>query len=241
MTLAPHQILLVDDDRDLCSLLREYLESEGYQISLAHDGVEGVSMILANPSIDVVVLDIMMPGLTGLDVLQQVRKAQCNTAIIMLTGRGDDVDRIVGLEMGADDYLAKPCNPRELVARIRAVLRRTKQPASEPEKTVEVLSLHGIHMNTASLSITVNGEPVELTGAEFSLLSLLMASCGTTLSKEWLTEQVLHRKLSAYDRSIDVHVSRVRQKLGAYGVDPGIIKAIRGVGYQMIKEVEGEA
>jgi two component transcriptional regulator, winged helix family len=149
----------------------------------------------------------------------------------MLTGRGDDIDRILGLEMGADDYLAKPCNPRELVARLRAVLRRAK-----PQQVIDnlqPLQLHGITLDLGMLTAEVNNASLKLTNAELNTLRLLMESAGTTLTKQTLTEQVLHRKLEVYDRSIDVHISRLRQKLAAVGVTD-IIKAIRGAGYQMI-------
>ena len=230
----PH-ILLVDDDPELCELLAEFLGNDGFQVSTSHSGPSALEQ-LNTPSegstpINAVVLDIMMPKMNGLEVLQSIR-SQSTTPVIMLTGRGDDIDRIVGLEMGADDYLGKPCNPRELAARIRAVLRRT-QPET-PVMDTPLIQMHGIDLDTAQRTAMVNGEDLGLTSAEFNVLSLLMQSAGNVISKEELTEKVLNRKLSAYDRSIDVHVSRVRQKLNQALDNNNLIKTIRGAGYQLV-------
>lgn len=241
---SPYHILLVDDDRELCALLAEYLENDGFCISMRHDGDSAINHLLAEPTaskaIDAVVLDIMMPGKSGLEILQVVRE-KINTPILMLTGRGDDIDRIVGLEMGADDYLGKPCNPRELSARLRAILRRTQAPASDhtqehqaTSQESSTLEAHGIILDPGTLLASVDGLELKLTSAEFNILRLLMQSCGKVLSKNFLTEEVLHRKLTAYDRSIDVHVSRIRQKLAQQADIKDVIKSIRGAGYQMI-------
>jgi two-component system OmpR family response regulator/two-component system response regulator CpxR len=179
----------------------------------------------------------MMPGLSGLELLQQVRP-KVSTPVIMLTGKGDDIDRILGLEMGADDYLSKPANPRELLARIRAVLRRTVPVKEETNK--QTLSVGAVNLTPARRVASVDETELQLTAAEFNVLALLMERAGQVASKEWLTEQVLHRKLTAYDRSIDVHVSRVRQKLEQ--AKPGLaemIKTVRGEGYQMVVGEEG--
>lgn len=227
-------LLLVDDDQDLCDMLGEYLGAEGFHCHAVHSGQEALQRLGSRPY-DAVVLDVMMPGLSGLEVLARLRPGN-TTPVLMLTGKGDDIDRILGLEMGADDYLGKPCNPRELVARIRAVLRRSQPPAPESEPVEDdSLSLHGITIVSGSLSASVANTPLSLTSAEFHTLALLMRNAGKVLSKEQLTEQVLHRPLEAYDRSMDVHISRVRQKLAAAGLRD-IIKSVRGVGYQMLSE-----
>ncbi|WP_045855888.1 response regulator transcription factor [Teredinibacter purpureus] len=225
-------ILLVDDDIELCNLLAEYLSGEGFEAVTSHTGQDAITCIQSNPTISAVVLDIMMPGMSGLEVLRQIRP-QSDIPIIMLTGRGDDIDRILGLEMGADDYLGKPCNPRELVARLRAILRRThNQISNSPDQP---LQLHGITLRISALSVHVNDNQLNLTSAEFNTLQLLLQKAGHTLSKQLLTEAVLHRKLEPYDRSIDVHISRLRQKLSAEGVGD-VIKSVRGIGYQMVTE-----
>ncbi len=224
-----YNILLVDDDVDLCALLGEFLEGDGFTVDTLHSGDKAVDTLLNTNKYDTVALDIMMPGMSGLDVLRTVR-AKKQTPILMLTGRGDDIDRIVGLEMGADDYLPKPCNPRELGARIRAIIRRTQQLKSAAVVHTE---LHGIVLDTGARTATVNQEVLTLTGAEFNALSLLMERAGQTITKQDMTQEVLNRPLEAYDRAMDVHVSRIRQKLSAVGVND-VIKSVRGVGYQML-------
>lgn len=227
------KVLIVDDDPALCDLLSEYLSKEGLIVRSVGDGETALSM-LANTKegFDILVLDIMMPKMSGIEVLQQLRPLS-NIPVIMLTGRGDDIDRIIGLEMGADDYLGKPCNPRELLARIRAVLRRVPSSTFISKNESNTLAIHNIYLDKGSLTVQVNKNSLELTSAEFNVLLLLMQSAGTTLSKETLSEQALNRKLESYDRSIDVHISRLRQKLLKHGVDQ-VIKSVRGVGYQML-------
>ncbi len=226
------QILLVDDDLDLTDMLGEYLDNEGFTVTQAGSAEQAIELFDAGRQFDLCVFDIMMPGLSGLELLQQVRP-RISTPVIMLTGKGDDIDRILGLEMGADDYLAKPANPRELLARIRAVLRRAV-PLKEERKT-QTISVGPVSLSPSSRIARVDQVELQLTAAEFNVLALLMDQAGQVASKEWLTEQVLHRKLTAYDRSIDVHVSRVRQKLEQ--AKPGLaemIKTVRGEGYQMV-------
>ncbi|MFZ8198342.1 response regulator [Alteromonas portus] len=223
-------VLLVDDDQDLCALLQEFLEGDGFSVDAIHNGDEAVKTLLNTDKYDTVVLDIMMPGMSGLDVLKSVR-AEKQTPILMLTGRGDDIDRIVGLELGADDYLPKPCNPRELGARIRAIIRRTQYLKATP--TTSPSELHGIHLDLGARQAKVNGKSIALTGAEFNALSYLMERVGQTISKQEMTQEVLKRPLEAYDRAMDVHVSRIRQKLAAAGVK-NVIQSVRGVGYQML-------
>ncbi|WP_028876547.1 response regulator transcription factor [Teredinibacter turnerae] len=222
-------ILLVDDDQELCDLIGEYLSAEGFAVDKAHSGQSALTRLASPPECQLIVLDIMMPGLSGLDVLQRLRPSN-STPVIMLTGRGDDIDRILGLEMGADDYLAKPCNPRELVARVRAILRRTQNPTSGDQHLLDVA---GIQLSPADMQAKALGTPLQLTGAEFNTLKVLMQHPGQTQTKAFLTEQVLHRPLTAYDRSIDVHVSRIRQKLANAGIHD-IIRSVRGVGYQLL-------
>ncbi|UTW03227.1 response regulator transcription factor [Amphritea atlantica] len=228
------KLLLVDDDQELCELMGQYLQSEGFEVSFAHSVEQALPLLQQDGRYDLLIFDIMMPGQSGLELLQQVRP-RIKTPVIMLTGRGEDIDRIIGLEMGADDYLGKPCNPRELVARIRAVLRRSGQQLA-PGESSDRLEMHGIELDSGKRQVQVSGTELELTSAEFNVLAELMRSAGAIVSKDDLTEKVLHRKLTAYDRAIDVHVSRVRQKLA--GVLPGreLIKTVRGAGYMLVNE-----
>ncbi|WP_158769793.1 response regulator transcription factor [Paraglaciecola sp. L1A13] len=226
-----YKILLVDDDATLCALLSEFLQEDGFAVETLNSGDAAVARLLESDEFDTVVLDIMMPGMSGLDVLRTVRAKQ-QIPILMLTGRGDDIDRIVGLEMGADDYLAKPCNPRELGARIRAIIRRTQQGNTNH---IVHAQLHGILLDSGARTALVNNVALPLTGAEFNALSLLMERAGQTISKQDMTQEVLNRPLEAYDRAMDVHVSRIRQKLAAANIHD-VIKSVRGVGYQMLTE-----
>lgn len=235
MNTTTQKILLIDDDVDLTSLLSTYLSNNGFAVDAVHSGPEALKHLDKNIQYDLMVLDIQMPGMTGLELLPQLR-ARIKTPVIMLTGRGEEVDRILGLEMGADDYLGKPCNPRELLARINAVLRRSV--LAQQEVSQDHISLHGLELDMGSRSIICNGKPVELTGTEFEVLAMLMKKAGSVVSKEDMTRQVLHRELTPYDRSIDVHVSRVRQQLRNYLGEKDLIKTIRGVGYQMVKDSE---
>lgn len=229
------QIMLVDDDRELCELLTDYLSHEGFHVDAVHDAASAQAR-LAQHIPDLMVLDIMMPGQSGLELLQQMRP-RFRLPVIMLTGRGDDIDRILGLEMGADDYLPKPCNPRELLARIRAVLRRSQSGVAPGDLPQQPLVLHGIRLDPGLREVHVQGVLLELTSTEFNLLALLMQNAGQVLSKALLTERVLHRKLTAYDRAMDVHISHIRQKLAAnLGESHDLIKTVRGQGYQFVKE-----
>lgn len=232
MKIEKNNILLVDDDVTLCALLSEFLTEDGFIVECLHAGDVAIERLTSKEEFDTVVLDIMMPQVSGLEVLRQVR-AKSKVPILMLTGRGDDIDRIIGLEMGADDYLPKPCNPRELAARIRAILRRTQQEAVVVNK--QHFELHGIVIDNGNRSVSVNGTELPLTSAEFNALSLLIEHAGQTMSKQALTQQVLNRDLEAFDRSIDVHISRIRQKLTGLGLTD-IIKSVRGIGYQMLTE-----
>lgn len=216
-----NNILLIDDDQDLSQLLKEYLEAEGYVCSTAFDGPSGLHLATQN-SYDLVILDIMLPGMTGIEVLKQIRQQKESLPILMLTAKGDDVDRILGLELGADDYVPKPCNPRELLARIKAILRRsqTVKPAQG-----------ALMIQSSRMEASYEGHTLRLTGAEFKTLESLHQALGKIVTKESLCEQALGRKLSRYDRSVDVHVSNLRKKLVAAGADPDIIVNQRGTGY----------
>lgn len=230
--MTSERLLLVDDDPELCDLLSEYLAAEGYQVECAYNAQQALEKLQVQ-HYSLMVLDIMMPGTTGLELLQQIRP-QHTLPVIMLTGRGDEIDRILGLEMGADDYLGKPCNPRELLARIRAILRRVSStPMLEGRLPDSAVTLGQLTLNPATREALARGEPLELTSAEFNVLAYLMQHAGQVLSKEQLTRWVLHRELTAYDRAIDVHISRVRQKLAhsfrLSGAD--LIKTVRGQGY----------
>jgi len=220
-----NKILIIDDDVELTELLSQYLEGEGYKTTSAHDGQTGLKRALNQPY-DAIILDIMLPKLNGFQVLKAIRE-HIDTPILMLTARGDDIDRIVGLEIGADDYIPKPCNPRELIARLRAILRRTsKAPAQRP-----VISHENITLDTAKRLVTVSEKPIELTNAEFNILEMLIKSPGQAFSKEELTEYALGRKFTAYDRSIDVHISNLRNKLGLNAAGDDWVKTVRGFGY----------
>jgi len=230
-------VLLVDDDRELTAMLCEYLVRETFEVDVVHDGDAALERLAGDGrGADLVILDVMLPGRSGLDVLRSMRARESAPPVLMLTARGDDVDRIVGLELGADDYLAKPFNPRELVARMRAVLRRANDHAAPRE----AVSLGALRLDTARHRVTLHGRPVELTGAEFRVLEVLIRAAGRVVTREQLTEQALGRKLELYDRSIDTHVSNLRRKRG---VGPGAaleIRGIRGAGY-LLTPPEGPA
>jgi two-component system response regulator CpxR len=223
-------ILLIDDDAELCALLIEFLQREGYSVDSEHEGNRGLQRAL-QPGVDLVVLDVMLPGIDGFEILRRLRE-QSKVPVIMLTARGEDVDRIVGLELGADDYLPKPFNPRELAARIRAILRRYEPRAAAPSNRLEV---NGILLDTGTREVSVNGKRAELTTFEFDILEQLMRSAGHVLSRDALMENFYNRKATPFDRSIDMHISHLRKK-----IDNGdaIIKTIRGVGYQFCRTPE---
>jgi len=220
-------VLLIDDDAELSKLLEEYLQSEQFQLEAAHDGPSGLAKAISN-QYAAVILDVMLPGMSGLDVLKQLRQKSA-VPVLMLTARGSELDRILGLELGADDYLPKPFNPRELVARLRAVLRRTSAAASGGP--AHPIHLADVELHPESRSVNCAGRAVSLTGAEFDLLNTFLRSPGKIISREDLTQAALGRPMSPMDRSIDVHVSNLRRKMGPYEGDQERIKAIRGSGY----------
>ncbi len=223
---AVERILVIDDDVELCSLVSEYLRPEGFQVEAVHDGKNGLTRALSGDHL-LVVLDVMLPGLNGFDVLRRIRDSS-RIPVLLLTARGEDVDRIVGLEIGADDYLPKPFNPRELVARIRAILRRSQK--GREHEVPDVIRVGDVELDPATRTVLHRGKPVELTSVEFELLQVLLREAGRVVSREALVDQVLGRKFSPFDRSIDMHVSKVRKKLG--DSDNGDhIKTVRGAGY----------
>ncbi len=230
------RVLIVDDDVELCELVVEYLTPEGFEVEAVYNGERGLELALSGEHV-LVVLDVMLPGINGLEVLRRLR-GQSRIPVIILTARGDDVDRIVGLEIGADDYLGKPFNPRELVARIRAVLRRS---AAAPGLAATAKIVVGdIELDPAARTVRRAGTPVELTSVEFALLELLLRSAGQVVTREQITKDVLGRKFMPYDRSIDMHVSKLRRKLGDAPGGGERIKTIRGVGYVYARPSEPE-
>lgn len=235
-----NRILVIDDDAELCDLLGEYLGQEGFAVESANDGSAGLSQALSGAHA-LVVLDVMLPGMSGFEVLRRIREGS-NVPVLMLTARGDDVDRIVGLEMGADDYLPKPFNPRELVARIRAVTRRAASAAKPPDPAAppERVRVGDVDLEPETRVVRRAGEVVELTSVEFSLLEALLRAAGRVVPREELARSALGRKLSSYDRSIDVHVSSLRRKLG-HRVGAGErIRNVRGIGYLYARPSDGE-
>jgi len=225
-------ILIIDDDTELCELVTEYLEDEGLVVESVHDGVTGVERCRANEP-DLVILDVMLPGLGGFAVLSKIRETS-KVPVIMLTARGEEVDRIVGLEMGADDYLPKPFNPRELVARIRAILRRTAG-AAEPGNESAIIMVDDLKIDIGSRQVVCSSGEVDLTGAEFAVLETLVRAAGTVVSRDNLSRRALGRRASAFDRSLDVHLSNLRKKLGQLAGGGERIKTVRGVGYLYVK------
>ena len=229
--MSEKTILLIDDDVSFCGLLSDYLQGERFIVRCEHNGEDGLAA-LKDGAVDVVVLDVMMPGMSGLDVLREMRTFT-ETPTLMLTARGEDVDRIVGLEMGADDYVGKPCNPREIVARLRAILRRSGN-ANVTDIRAEI-DIDNVRLSANERAVYVNQLMVELTSTEFDVLEVLMRDAGQVVSKANVSELALKRKLGPYDRSIDMHVSRLRRKLGDNTDGSERIKTVRGTGYLYVK------
>jgi two-component system OmpR family response regulator/two-component system response regulator CpxR len=226
------KVLLVDDDVELAALLREYLEQEGFETTIVHDGETGVTEALAGRHA-IVVLDVMLPRLSGVEALRRIRQ-RSRIPVLMLTAKGDDVDRIVGLELGADDYVPKPCTPRELVARLRAILRRAE--GGETLSPAGPISVGPLTLWPERRRAEWGGRPLELTSTEFNLLLLLARSAGRLVTRAELSEQGLGRPLLRFDRSIDVHVSSLRHKIGNLEDGRSYIQTVRGQGYQLVKE-----
>ena len=227
----PQRVLLIDDDTRLCRLVRDYLTPYGYQVSACHDGMSGLEEARTG-RYDVVILDVMMPRLDGLSVLKEIRKS-LEVPVLMLTARGDEADRIVGLEVGADDYLPKTFSTRELLARLRAVTRRRTRPQPQEETVIEA---DGLSIDLAAHRAELEGEKLNLTRIEFSILSALMCAPNRVLSRTRLCEEVAGRDYEAFDRSFDVHVAALRKKLGDDARHPRFIRTIRGVGYAFGRE-----
>jgi len=224
-----NQILLIDDDEELCELVSEYLTVEGFTTEAVHDGASGLEKAKSE-NYDLVILDVMLPKMNGFDVLRNLREVS-KIPVLMLTARGDDMERIVGLEIGADDYLPKPFNPRELVARIRAVWRRVFESDEKNQTSAEKIQVDDIEVSITARTAKKNTEDLGLTAVEFDLLAALLREAGKVVKKEYLSEKVLERKLSPYDRSLDMHISNLRKKLGERADGDERIKTIRSVGY----------
>lgn len=225
------ELLIIDDDRKLVELLVDYLEPQGFQLRTAYDGAEGLADALQRPP-DLVVLDLMLPGLDGLEVCRRLRE-QSPVPVLMLTARGDETDRIVGLELGADDYLPKPFNPRELLARIRAVLRRAD--AASTDTDAAWIELGALRIHPGARRVVVSGHDIELTGAELDLLLILARRAGRVLSRDQILQGLHGPGWAAYSRSVDVHISRLRQKLEADPKQPRYLKTVRGAGYTLCR------
>ena len=227
------RILIADDDRELCALLADYLRHEGFAVETVHDGVAALARIANSPTRpDLLILDVMMPGRDGLETLRELR-ARHGLPVIMLSARGEPVDRVIGLELGADDYLAKPCVPRELLARVRARLRPPSGPALP-----ETLQIGRLRLEPAQRRALIGEQLLELTGAEYSLLLALATRPGQVVDKAQLTREGLGREIERFDRSVDVHISRLRRKLSDAAADAPGIESVRGLGYQLIVAAE---
>jgi DNA-binding response OmpR family regulator len=229
-----NRILIIDDDAELCALVARFLGKEGFAVDRAADGSEGIGRALSG-SYALIMLDVMMPDLSGFDVLRGIR-ACSRTPVLMLTARGDTHDRVLGLELGADDYLPKPYDPAELVARIRAILRRAESSPSSSAASAP-LAVDDIQLTSSSRVVTREGKPVDLTAVEFDLLEVLLKVAGTVVRREDLVRTVLGREFSPYDRSIDTHVCNLRRKIGRLKDGTERIKGIRGTGYVYAKSV----
>ncbi len=235
------QLLIIDDDRELCELVAELLGEEGFRVEVANQSARGLERALSGEHA-LVVLDVMMPGMNGFEVLRRLRAEGSDIHVLMLTARGDDVDRIVGLEIGADDYLPKPFNPRELVARIQAILRRVRQrgaanPLVEGAAAARI-TVGDVEVDTGTRRVWREGRAVELTNVEYEILVILLRAAGLVVRREEMVRSVLGRELSVFDRSIDMHISHLRKKLGHRAGDAERIKTVRGVGYIYARPAE---
>ena len=228
-----HKILLVDDDRELTSLLKELLEMEGFNVVIAYDGEQALQQI--DSSIDLLLLDVMMPKKNGIETLKELRQIH-QTPVIMLTARGSELDKVLGLELGADDYLPKPFNDRELVARIRALLRRSNwsEQTQDSNSNTPVLQVDKLQLNPGRQEASFDNEILDLTGTEFTLLYLLAQHLGKVVSREHLSQEVLVKRLTPFDRAIDMHISNLRRKLPERTDGQPWFKTLRGRGYLMV-------
>ena len=226
------KLLMIDDDTGLCELLSEYLSTQGFSVQTSHDGQQGLELALQN-DYALILLDVMLPSIDGFEVLKQLRQSKL-TPVIMLTAKGEDFDRIFGLELGADDYIPKPFNHRELLARVKAITRRIEHINSVSNNTNKKLSLNGITINFAAREASINNSPLTLTGTEYEILALLIKHAPDVISKEQISEDVLGRRLASFDRSIDMHVSNIRKKIAEH-IEGDKIKTMRGTGYVFIQ------
>jgi DNA-binding response OmpR family regulator len=226
------KVLLIDDDTELSALLAEYLSEEGFEVETARDGRAGAERAVSG-EFAIVVLDIMMPGLSGTDALRRIRRTS-QIPVIMLTARGDSADRITGLDLGADDYVPKPCTPGELAARLRAVLRRVTAPASEPSPAM--IEAGELRLWLAARRAEWQGQRLDLTGMEFNILEVLARHAGQLVGRDDLSQAVFGRPLGPFDRRVDVHISSIRQKLGMTASGTSRIQTVRGQGYQLVKD-----
>jgi len=224
-------ILLIDDDCELCELMGRFLNSEGFEVEFEHDGITALER-LKQERFELAVLDIMMPGKNGMDLLRELRQTS-SLPVIMLTARGEEMDRIIGLELGADDYLAKPCNPRELAARIRAVLRRSEQ--QEPDNRQELI-FGSLQWQPQSRNLFEDGKLIELTATEYNILATLMSHAGEVVSKHELSESALAKRYGPFDRTLDVHIGHLRKKLAETVNHEPRIKTVRGIGWLFVPE-----
>ena len=223
---------MIDDDTGRCELLSEYLTAQGFEIQSVHDGEQGLKLAQAN-DYALILLDVMLPTLDGFEVLKQLRQTKL-TPVIMLTAKGEDFDRIFGLELGADDYIPKPFNHRELLARVKAITRRIEHINSLNVATTSKLLVNGITVNLAARESSIDGSTLTLTGTEYEILTLLCKNAGEVVSKEQISEEVLGRRLASFDRSIDMHVSNIRKKIAEH-IPGERIKTMRGTGYVFIQ------
>jgi DNA-binding response OmpR family regulator len=227
-------VLLADDDIELCSMLKEYLQGEMLSVETVHDGRTALEMALGR-DFDLIIMDIMMPGMSGLDVLRAMRQKK-QTPVLMLTARGEDMDTVLGLELGADDYLPKPCNPKVLQARIRAVLRRSEPSEGGDDGSTALICIGDLCLNPGARSVQSGDSELSLTSTEFSILEILLRQAGHVVSRSELSVQALGRPLGRFDRSLDMHVSNLRQKIGLTQEGHARIKTVRGAGFQYIVE-----
>ncbi len=227
-----NKVLLIDDDVELVGMFQEYLEQEGFRVTCAHDGEAGAREALTGQHA-IAVLDVMMPHMNGLETLRRIR-AKSHMPVLMLTGRGDDTDRILGLELGADDYVTKPCTPRELTARIRAILRRTNGVRRDEDGIT--LAVGKLSMQPEQRRASWDGKALELTSTEFNLLEVLARNAGRPVSKNELSEQGLGRPMARFDRNIDVHLSSLRHKLGTLADGRSCLQTVYRLGYQLIRD-----
>ena len=231
------QLLLVDDDRKLCRLLKGYLEPLGYRLSMAHTGPDGLTMVLSE-HYDAVILDVMLPGLNGFEFLKQLRE-RSSVPVLMLTGLGDEADRIAGLEIGADDYLPKTFSTRELLARLRAVIRRSRVTAAGASQPREApLVIGPLRLDPEARTASLDNQSLALTPVEYAMLLCLARGCGRVQTREHLLLEVAERDFEVFDRSIDVHISSLRRKLGDDPKSPRFIQTVRSAGYMLIKPAE---